>query len=374
MISIRRLKAIIRKEFLELSRDRRTMIVMFLMPVLQLVLFTYAVQSDLNEFPLGWVDGDRSEMSREIRFRIDTSRHFRIKDFDSRYDAEKALLSGKIKAIMVIPTNLEKSITGLQKLEAQLLIDGSDPNLARSSTGYIQAMVSDFYLDKIKESIPSNLMLRFPVDVRMRMMYNEDLSTTRFMVPGLIVYIVAFLSLVITALTVVKELASGTIEQLFVTPVTRIEVILGKLIPFGIVANLIGCTIAFFGWFVFRIGPRGSIVALVLTLVLFSLSMLSTGLFVSVVAKTASQASQMSISLTIPALLISGFMFPVFTMPLFYRVLSNFLPITFALKAVRGIYLKSFTLVDCAIYMIILIAFSIVELTFTIRLFNRRIG
>jgi ABC-2 type transport system permease protein len=347
---------------------------MILMPILQLIFFTYAVQSDLNEFPLGWVDSDRSVMSRELMFRIDSSRHFKVAIFINRFEAEKSLLSGKVRAIMVIPPDFEKSIVTLDKSPVQLLIDGSDPNLARSSTGYLQAMVGDFYIDKALKNIPSSMTFKLPIDVRMRMLYNEDLSTVRFMVPGLLVYIVAFLSLVITALTIVKELASGTIEQLFVTPVTRLEVILGKLIPFGFMANLIACLIALAGWLFFRIGPKGSIMALIVVLVLFSLSMLSTGLFVSVIAKTASQASQFSISITIPAMLISGFMFPIFTMPLFYRIVSNFLPITFALKAVRGIYLKGYTMAYCLPYIAILILFSIVQLVFTVRLFNRRLG
>ena len=374
MISIRRFKAIIIKEFIELFRDRRTITVMFLMPILQLILFTYAIQSDLRHFPLGWVDADKTSESRELRGKLTVSEHFAIKDFDNTSDADEALLAGDIRAIMVIPTDFARSITSRERARVQLLLDGSDPTLARSATGYIQAIVNSFYVNKVTENLPAGFEFNQPLDIRMRMLYNEDLSTVRFMVPGLLVYIIAFLTLVITSLAMVRELESGTLEQLFVTPVTKVEVIVGKLLPFGAVAIGIGSLVACAGWLFFGVVIRGSIVALVVVGVLFALSMLATGLFFSVISKTPIQAVQASMSINIPSMLISGFMFPIFTMPLFYRIASNLLPLTFALKAVRGIYLKGFTFVQCIQYMAILLLFIVFQIAVTTRLFKRRIG
>lgn len=372
MISSRRFGAIIRKEFIELFRDRRTMIVMALIPIMQLILFTFAVQNDLHNLPVGWIDTDNSEMSRELRGRFVASEEFMIKDFMSLGDAEKALSAGGIYAIAVLPTDFTDSFVRREQTQIQLLIDGTDPNLARNLTGYFQAMTGDFYLDKIAENASVNLTS--PLDVRLRILYNEDLSSEKYMVPGLLAYILAFLTLVITALAMVKELESGTIEQLFVTPVTRLEVIVGKLLPFGVVAMVIGTLIAFAGYLTFGIGVGGSVFALIIVAAVFSLSMLAGGLFLSVISQNTLQATQASVSLAMPGLLLSGFMYPIFTMPLVYQILSNALPLTFALIAFRGIYLKGWGMIECLPYIGILSVFVVVYVAITVKLFNRRVA
>lgn len=372
MISSRRFSAIIRKEFIELFRDRRTMIVMCLISIVQLILFTFAVQNDLHNLPIGWLDSDNSIMSRELRGRFALSDNFEIKDFMSISDAEDALSSGDIYAIAVLPTDFSSSFIRGEQTQIQLLIDGTDPNLARNATGYFHAMVGNFYLDKVAEN--AQYKMTSPLDIRLRLLYNEDLSTEKYMVPGLLAYILAFLTLIITALAMVKELESGTLEQLFVTPVTRLEVIVGKLLPFGVVAMAIGTLIALAGYLTFGIGVGGSVFALIIVAAVFSLSMLAGGLFLSVISQNTLQASQASVSFTTPGLILSGFMYPIFTMPLIYRIISNGLPLTFALIAFRGIYLKSWGMIECLPYIGILAVFVVVYVTITVKLFNRRVA
>ncbi|MCD6216506.1 ABC transporter permease [bacterium] len=372
MISTRRFSAIIRKEFIELFRDRRTMIVMALIPILQLVLFTFAVQNDLHNLPIGWIDSDNSIESREFRNRFVVSENFEVKDFMLLSDAEDALSSSEIYAIAVLPTDFSSSFIRGEQTQIQLLIDGTDPNLARNTTGYFQAMMGDFYLDKI--AVNASFKMAPPLDVRLRILYNEDLSTEKYMVPGLLAYILAFLTLVITALAMVKELESGTLEQLFVTPVTRLEVIVGKLLPFGVVAMVIGALIALAGYLTFGIGVGGSVFALIIVAAVFSLSMLAGGLFLSVISQNTLQATQASVSIAIPGLLLSGFMYPIFTMPFIYIIISNALPLTFALIAFRGIYLKGWGIIECLPHIGILTVFVVVYVAITVKLFNRRVA
>lgn len=374
MLSSRRFGAIVRKEFIELFRDRRTLLVMILMPIVQLTLFTVAIQNDLNELPIGWIDADSTQYSREIREKIDSSEHFRILDYQSLTDAENNLSSNTIKAIVVIPSDFASSIINTQKAQVQLLIDGSDPNLARTMTGYFQAMMNDYYLRKIQTESIAMSSFAPPLDARIRILYNENLSTQRYMIPGLLAYILAFLTLVITSLAMVKEFDSGTFEQLFVTPVTKFEVIAGKLLPFGVVAMFIGFLIALTGFLAFGVGSKGSVVALILVGAVFALSTLAGGLWLSSISQNTVQATQVAVAIAIPALLLSGFMFPVFTMPYIYQIISKTLPITYALIAMRGIYLKGWGFMDCLPYILIMSAFVTAYLALTVKAFNRRVG
>jgi ABC-2 type transport system permease protein len=374
MLSMRRFGAIVRKEFIELFRDRRTLLVMILMPIAQLTLFTVAIQNDLSELPIGWIDTDATQYSREIREKIDSSEHFKIFDYSSLKNAENELSSNRIKAIVVIPSDFETSIVNVEKAQVQLLIDGSDPNLARTMTGYFQAMLNDYYLKKIKTE--SVVMSSFspPLDVRVRILFNENLSTQRYMIPGLLAYILAFLTLVITSLAMVKEFDSGTFEQLFVTPVTKFEVIAGKLLPFGVVAMFIGSLIALTGYLAFGVGAKGSVVSLVLVGAIFSMSTLAGGLWLSSISQNTVQATQVAVAISIPTLLLSGFMYPVFTMPYVYQIIAKAFPITYALIAMRGIYLKGWGFFDCLPYILIMSVFAVAYLALTVRAFNRRVG
>ena len=374
MLSTRRFGAIIRKEFIELFRDRRTLLVMILMPIAQLTLFTVAIQNDLHELPIGWIDADTTQYSKEIREKIDSSEHFRILDYQSLSKAENDLSSNRIKAIVVIPSDFETSIISVKKVQVQLLIDGSDPNLARTTSGYFQAIMNEYYIKKIQAE--SSMLSAFspPVDARVRILYNENLSTQRYMIPGLLAYILAFLTLVITSLAMVKEFDSGTFEQLFVTPVTKFEVIAGKLLPFGVVAMFIGFLIALTGYLAFGVGVKGSVVSLFLVGAVFSLSTLAGGLWLSSISQNTVQATQVAVAISIPTLLLSGFMYPVFTMPIIYQIISKTLPITYALIAMRGIYLKGWSFFDCLPYILIMSVFVAAYLALTVRAFNRRVG
>lgn len=336
----RRLSAIIIKEFIQLVRDRRTLMMALLLPVMQLLLFGYAIATDVERLPTAVVDHSRTQESRALLDRFAASRYFLLRyRTDSLRTAEGLVQAGKARVIIAIPPEYADRYRRGVTARVLVIVDASDPLIARSALSTAEAIGQVASLEIVSRLLGGSTP-RVPLEVRTRAWYNPDLRSANFMVPGLLAIVLQNITVSLTAIAIVRERELGTIEQLVVTPIRRGELMLGKILPYvllGYVDITLALLIAAF-WF--EVPIRGSVVLLYLVTAFFYFSSLGMGIFISAVSRTQRQAMQASFFVLLPSFLISGFMFPREGMPEFLQWLGYGLPITYFLVIVRGVILK----------------------------------
>lgn len=336
----RRLSAIIIKEFIQLVRDRRTLMMALLLPVMQLLLFGYAIATDVERLPTAVVDHSRTQESRALLDRFAASRYFLLRyRTDSLRTAEGLVQAGKARVIIAIPPEYADRYRRGVTARVLVIVDASDPLIARSALTTAEAIGQVASLEIVSRLLGGSTP-RVPLEVRTRAWYNPDLRSANFMVPGLLAIVLQNITVSLTAIAIVRERELGTIEQLVVTPIRRSELMLGKILPYvllGYVDITLALLIAAF-WF--EVPIRGSVVLLYLVTAFFYFSSLGMGIFISAVSRTQRQAMQASFFVLLPSFLISGFMFPREGMPEFLQWLGYGLPITYFLVIVRGVILK----------------------------------
>lgn len=327
MVEWERVREIIRKEFRQALREPRMRAVLIVPPLAQLILFGYAVNLDVEHARIGWMDQDRTPESRELRAAFEGSGRFRVvAELEREGDAERLLDDGKALAVVrVLPGFAREAATG--QTAVQVLVDGTNSNTASIVSGYAAGIVG-------------RLARPGPVEARTRVWFNAELKSRNYFVPGVIVNIVALVTLILTSMAVVREKEIGTMEQLMVTPLRPVELMIGKTVPFsllglGEVALITGAALA-----VFRIPFRGSIILLLASAVLFLLTTAGTGLFLSTISQTQQQAMMASFFFFMPAFLLSGFAFPIRNMPVAVQYLTYLDPMRYFITIVRGIFLK----------------------------------
>lgn len=324
---MKRLSAIIYKEFIQMRRDRPTLMMMILLPVIQLLLFGFAVNTDVKHLPTVVWDQSRSQVSREILAAFQNSQYFDLKYTAENYREVTAYLdSGRARVGIIFPPDFAQKLKRGEQAQLQVIIDASDPMTASS------ALSTSQLLGQMK-SPP-------PIDVRVRAWYNPDLLSTNFMVPGLLGVILTIAMVLFTALAVVRERERGTLEQLIVTPIRPAELIIGKILPYIGVAFVMMTLALLAGVIVFQVPINGSIGLLYLLSLLFMLSCLGIGILISTVARNQRQAMQMAFFFIFPSILLSGFVFPREAMPPFFYALGYLIPTTYFLQILRGIILK----------------------------------
>lgn len=326
--------AMARKEALQLRRDRRSMGLAFLLPMALILLFGYAISFDVTNIELAVLDHDRSQQSDLLVERFTSSGYFRIvARMERDDDITPMLVGGRARLVMVIPADFSRHLLAGQPTAIQVLLDGGDANTATIAINYVEAIVAGFATD--------NLATPVPIRVASRVWYNETLQSVNMIVPGLIAVIMSIIAAMLTALTIAREWERGTMEQLAATPVHRLEVVLGKLMPYvGI--GLIDVTLAvILGRVVFHVPFRGSLVLLGGLTLLFLVGALGLGMFISAALKSQVLATQMAILATyLPALLLSGFLFSIANMPLPLRLFTRIVPARYYITVTRGLFLK----------------------------------
>ncbi len=339
-----RLKSIIIKEIIQIKRDRASLAIIFVMPVMMLLLFGYAVTTDVEHISFVVFDQSKTLESRDLINSFTASGYFTVDEYVDYYkDVEQKIDSGQTKVGLIIPSGYAKSIKRRNSAQVQLLVDGSDPLIARTalSTAQLIAQNKSFAL-KIQDikrlGLPVDL--RQTVDLRYRIWYNPNMESVKFNIPALIGLIMQNITVMLTGFALVRERERGTLEQLIITPVKSVELITGKLVPYVVIAFLDVLLVLAIGTFWFNVTVKGSIVLLLALSSVFLLAALGFGMFISTVAKTQLQAMQMSILLLLPSVLLSGFMFPRSSMPIFVQFLGGLLPLTYFLDILRGIILK----------------------------------
>jgi len=327
------------KELLELRQDPRLFPVLFVAPIIQLIVLGYAATTDVLDIPLVVVDPDRSAASRELTSRFDRSRYFTIIDaVGSVEEVEPYLASGRAWMALAIPPGFGEDVASGTPVTVQVVADGTDSNSAGIGLGYARGLVAEHARAIVEErrmSPPGG------IDARIRVWYNPELESRDFMVPGVLALILLVITMVLASMAIVRERELGTLEQLNVTPVTRSQLILGKLLPYaaiGIVDIVLVVAVAVL-WF--EVPLRGSLLLLFALSLLYILNTLGLGLLVSTISSTQQQAMMTATFLfLVPMIYLSGFIFPIENMPAAIQQFTYVIPLRYYLVIVRGLFLK----------------------------------
>ena len=373
----RRLVPIIKKEFRQIKRDKRVLAILTLVPALLLLLNGYALNFDVDHIKMGVLDQEHSATSRDFLNAFVTSGYFDyVKYLGSTADATKLIDDGDIKAAIIVPPDFSNTLLSNQTTNIQVLVDGMDSNSATTIVGYVQA-VTQQYSQKIvlKNLAKIGRENYIPVQYDARVWYNPELKSAKFLVPGLIGFILAITAVIATSLSIVKEKESNTIEQIDVSPIRSFELIIGKMIPYMIISLVAAALVLFAAYFLFDVVVKGSYFDLFGATLLFIIAALSIGLFVSTVADSQQVAFQLASLLSmLPTIILSGFMFPISSMPWWLRVITNITPAKYYLVMLRSIILKGVGISafwDQAVYLLIFIS---VMLFISIRRFKKTLG
>ena len=365
-----RIEATARKECLHILRDRRTLMLIVFMPLMQLTIYGYAINTDVKHLATVVYDEDQTPLSRRLQQAFTESAYFDIRQRAQSHDAlRRAIDRGQAKAGLHIPPDFAKDLLAGRGAMLQLLVDGTDSSPANAALNTSQAIVTSFVQQE--GLLPVQVL---PIDFRPRMWYNPDLKSAFFMVPGLIGLLLQLLIPMITATAIVREKERGNIEQLLVTPIKPYELVVGKLIPYVVIGLIIATTIIVAAWLLFHVPVRGNLVTLYGLTMLFLTVCLGTGLFASTIAENQQQASQLIMFLAAPSILLSGFIFPRETMPLPIYYLGYAIPLTYFLKIVRGVVLKGLGVADLWQQIVPLAAMAVLIVFFSIRKFHKRLA
>lgn len=372
-----RIWAIAKKELRQIRRDTRTLVVMFIFPVFTLVLFGYALNFDVTDIKLGVYDQDKSELSREYINSLKSSGYFIVEEYiDNQQEVNRALNEKIVQCVVVIPDDLSEKFYSKQDAQIQYLIDGVNGNTATVIMNYVNAAtrtLSGKYQNEILEL--SGINMYRPVELQPIFWYNPDLKTTNYLMPGLIATILITLSVILTAIAIVRERELGTMEQINVSPVSSIELLLGKILPYTFMSLLISALIIVAGYLIFGVSIKGSIFWLFVTILLYLISCLSIGIFLSTIAESQQVAFQMGMLISqLPSNLLSGFIFPIESMPPVLQIITNITPAKFFIIAVRDILVKGVGVGAFWDQLVYLIIFASILLTLaSIRVIKQRV-
>ncbi len=339
-----RLFSLIRKEFIQILRDPRTLALTFFMPVMQLFLLGYAATNDVRNVPLIVFDQDKSPASRALLDAYRTADYFHL-DYDVNNESEMRQLidAGKARAAIIIPPDYGDQLAAGRQAKVAFVIDGSDPTIANTALAAAnligQAKAIDIVVQRLSARGQSGAF-QPAIEVRTQVWYNPDLVSAYYMIPAMIGMILQFLTTILTATAVVRERERGTIEQLIVTPIRAWELVVGKLTPYVIIAFIDTVEILVAGVLLFGVPINGSLPLLLLLSALFLVTTLGIGLFISTISNTQQEAMLSAMFTMLPTIFLSGFFFPLAAMPWFLQWLSYVVPLRYFLIIVRGIVLK----------------------------------
>ena len=377
-MKLKRITAVAKKEFLHVIRDPRSLGMGIAIPMLLLFLFGYALTLDVDRVPLVVWDQSGTPESRELVSRFAGSRYFSLRHYaDNYHDIERSIDGRDALIAVVIPVDFAWRVASGGKARVQAILDGSDPNTATFALGYAENAVSGYSRDVAVTQLrrgagipPANGQ----VDVRPRVWFNSDMISKNYIFPGLIALISMIIAALLTSLTIAREWETGTMEQLVSTPLKGPELIAGKLVPYfaiGIIDMVLSVLV---GEFFFHIPLRGSLWLLFAMSVIFLAGALSLGMLISIITRSQLLASQLALVATmLPAFLLSGFIFPIDNMPAPIRGITYMVTARYFVTILRGIYLKDVGLDVLAGEAGLLVVFTIVVMTLSIRKFRKKI-
>ena len=358
-----------RKEFIQMRRDRLTLGIMVGVPVIQLLMFGFAIQTDVRHIPTVVFDESRTPTSRDLIADFENTGNFRIVGHvDGRYALDEWIAKGDAQAGIVVPHDFPRDLARGTTATVQVIVDASDP---LSSQAALAAAAGVAQMRNLAILSAAARRAELPLEARVRPRYNPGLRSPNYIVPGLVGVILTITLVLVTAMAIVRERERGTLEQLIVTPITKTELMLGKIAPYVGVGLVQMTTVLLLGRFVFDVPLTGNVLLLYASAFIFIVASLALGLFVSTLVRTQQQAMQASFFFVLPNILLSGFMFPRQAMPAVFQWIGAFLPLTHFLKVLRGILLKGVGVPELWREMGILLAFALLLIALSVRRFQK---
>lgn len=370
-LQFNRLWAMARKETIQLRRDTRSLILAFLLPVLLLILFGYAISWDVKDIKTAVLDQDRSAQSRELLDAFRASGYFTFKRQLTSTREIAPLLDGVgMQLVLVIPPDFSADLNSGRPAEVQAIVDGSDANTATIILAYARAITLSYSLDVQFQGARVNP----PITLESRVWYNEELLSRNMIVPGLVAVIMMIVAAMLTSLTIAREWERGTMEQLAATPVSRAEVVVGKLLPYLAIGLIDVVLCAVLGVWIFDVPFRGNVLLFMGLSAFFLTGALGLGIVISALGRSQLLATQVAMIVTfLPAYLLSGFMYSISVMPLPLQTLTYLIPARYFIVVTRGIFLKGVGPEALWLQGLLMIVFAVVGLTVAIRVFRKEL-
>lgn len=373
-----RILTMLRKEFRSVFRDPRMRMVIFGVPVLQTLIFGYAVTMDVRHVRLALVDRDRTPASRTLVARFTGSDYFDVvAQVDSEAEASRMIDASDVSAILQVNAGYEAALHAGRPAPVQLVVDGSDSNTARLVLNYSSIIAGTYNNELVLDAAMRRAGRTVPtgsVDLRSRAWFNENLESRNYFVPGVMAILVMLISLMLTGMAIVREKEVGTIEQIMVTPIRPIEFILGKFAPFIVIGFVDVVLVTLIGVYWFGIPIRGSFLLLLLGAACFLLTTLGIGLFISTVSSTQQQAMMTTFFFFFPAMLLSGFIYPIANMPPVVQWLTYLDPLRYFLVIIRGVFLKGVGFEILWPQVAALLALGIAVMAFAVSRFHKTVA
>jgi len=366
--------SLIRKEFIHIMRDPRTLAVMIITPLMQLILLGYAASTDIDHLRTAVYDGDKSRQSRELVEAYQASNYFDIVAYaEKEIDIAYLLDHGDAYGALIIPAGYGQEVVARDWADVAFVIDGSDPTVAGAVLSASQVVGQAYSTNIVREDFGAFVSNMPGVEVRPRVWYNPDLKSTYFTIPGLMVMVLFLFTTLFTSSSIVREKELGTIEQLIVTPIRSIELVVAKVVPYVVISFFIILEVLVVGILLFGVPVNGSMTLLLTLSALFLVTALGIGIFISSVAKSQQEALLMTFATVLPTIFLSGFFFPFDAMPEWLQWLSHIIPARYALIIVRGIMLKGVGVEVLMEQIIAVLIFSVVIITLAATTFKKKL-
>jgi len=376
--SLKRIKAVAWKEFIQIKRDPRSLGLALAIPIFMLLIFGYGLSLDIDHVRmLVWNQDASSEVTRDFLLNFKNSKYFKITGYTDNYqDITRKIDSGQIMMALVIPKDFSHFLTSGKPAPLQLIVDGSDANTATIALGYVRSVVSGYNVNLLDNAFAQRGLVPVKtVNSNPRVWFNMGMVSTWFIIPGVIAMIIMIIAALLISITLAREWERGTMEQLISTPVKGPELIVGKFIPYFAIAFFDLMVGVLMSKFLFGVPFRGNFFLFIFLSSLFLTGALSLGILISVVSKTQLMATQLaSLSTLIPTMLLSGFIYPIFNMPKFIQAITYFIPARYYITVLRSIFLKGSgldTLWDEAVFLVL---FAFFMFTLAIRKFKKKVA
>ena len=369
-IKMKRFIGFVKKEFYHIFRDKRSLFILFGMPIAQILLFGFAITNEINNVDIAILDQSNDVETQKIIYKIKASPYFNVENqIEKESDIESEFKKGKIKAVLIFEPNFSKNLETKKIAVLQAITDATEPNVANTIANYTSAIIQNYQSQK-KQSNSNQVK----VEVQSRMFYNPELKSVFNFVPGVMTVILMLVSAMMTSISITREKELGTMEILLVSPLKPFQVIIGKVFPYIFLSIINAIIILVLGYFVFKMPINGSIFLLGFESILFIISALSLGILISTVSNSQQTAMMLSLmGLMLPVIILSGFIFPINSMPLPMQVISNIIPAKWFIIIVKAIMLKGVGIQYIWKETLILIGMTVFFITLSIKKYKIRL-
>ncbi len=367
---MKRFIGFVAKEFYHIFRDKRTMFILFGMPIAQIMLFGFAITNEINNVNIAIFDKSKDTETQKIINKINASKYFNIdQEITNETQIESVFKKGKVKAVLVFEKDFIKNIQNQKQAKVQVITDATDPNIANTITNYVNAILQNYTLEINKNNKPN-----YQLETQTQLYYNPEMKSVFTFVPGVMTIILMLVSAMMTSISITREKELGTMEVLLVSPIKPFQVIIGKVFPYIFLSIINATIILLLGFFVFKMPIEGSLFLLAFESVLFIISALSLGILISTVSNSQQTAMMISLfGLMLPVIILSGFIFPISSMPLPMQIISNFIPAKWFIIIIKAVLLKGASLNVIWKETLILIGMTAFFITLSIKKYKIRL-